>query len=186
MTTLTGVTLFPAMDKLSSATGTRIYAWALMTNHAHILLRSGAGGLPGFIRRLLSGYAISYSFRHSRHGHPFQNRYKSIVCEADAYLKELIRYIHLNPFRAGLVKGYAGTGSISMVLTCRHYGQNQERQAGAGLRFEMVWKKKREKQSEPTAGMQNCGQAVAVRKCQKSGSSWRWIWCENSAYRWLK
>ena len=105
------------MDKLSSETGIRIYAWALMTNHAHILLRSGAGGLPGFIRRLLSGYAISYNFRHSRHGHLFQNRYKSIVCEADAYFKELIRYIHLNPFRAGLVKDMP---ELDQYLWCEH------------------------------------------------------------------
>jgi len=89
---------------LSSKTGTGIYAWALMSNHAHILLRSGAAGLPKFMRRLLTGYAVSYNYRHSRHGHLFQNRYKSIICEEDIYFKELIRYIHLNPLRAGLVK----------------------------------------------------------------------------------
>ena len=92
------------MGDLASKTGTKIYAWALMSNHAHILLRSGAVGLPKFMRRFLTGYAVSYNHRHSRHGHLFQNRYKSIVCEEDVYFKELIRYIHLNPFRAGLVK----------------------------------------------------------------------------------
>lgn len=84
-------------------TGTSVYAWALMTNHAHILLRSGPSGLPRYMRRLLSGYAISYNRRHRRHGHLFQNRYKSIVCEEDSYFKELVRYIHLNPLRAKLV-----------------------------------------------------------------------------------
>lgn len=92
---------------LASETGTRIYAWALMSNHAHLLLRSGAEGLPLFMRRLLTGYAVSYNRRHSRHGHLFQNRYKSIVCEEDTYFKQLIRYIHLNPVRAGLVKNMA-------------------------------------------------------------------------------
>lgn len=85
-------------------TDTLIYAWALLNNHAHILLRSGAAGLPTFMRRLLTGYAISYNKRHKRHGHLFQNRYKSIICEEDIYFKELVRYIHLNPIRAGIVE----------------------------------------------------------------------------------
>ncbi len=56
------------------------------------------------MRRLLTGYAVSFNLRHQRSGHLFQNRYKSIVCEEDFYLLELIRYIHLNGIRAGLVK----------------------------------------------------------------------------------
>ena len=85
-------------------TGTAIYAWALLPNHAHLLLRSGPTGLPKFMMRLLTGYAIRYNHRHRRHGHLFQNRYKSIVCDEDAYFRELVRYIHLNPLRAGLVE----------------------------------------------------------------------------------
>ena len=91
------------MGTIALETETSVYAWALMTNHAHILLRSGPSGLSRYMRRLLSGYAISYNRRHRRHGHLFQNRYKSIVCEEDSYFKELVRYIHLNPLRAKLV-----------------------------------------------------------------------------------
>ena len=87
----------------ATETGTRIYAWAILPNHAHMLLRSGPTGLPRFMRRFLTGYAISFNRRHRRHGHLFQNRYKSIVCEEDAYFRELVRYIHLNPLRAHLV-----------------------------------------------------------------------------------
>jgi putative transposase len=83
------------MGKISVATGTKIYAWALMTNHAHILLRSGAAGLSTFMRRLLTGYASGYNRRHKRHGHLFQNRYKSIVCEEEPYFLRLVSYIHL-------------------------------------------------------------------------------------------
>ena len=75
-----------------------------MTNHAHLLLRSSEMGLSAFMRRLLTGYAVSYNRRHRRWGHLFQNRYKSIVCDEDAYFTELVRYIHLNPLRAKLVK----------------------------------------------------------------------------------
>ena len=63
------------LGKLSAGTKTRIYAWALMRNHAHILLRSAEIGLGGFMRRFLTGYAISYNRRHRRWGYLFQNRY---------------------------------------------------------------------------------------------------------------
>jgi REP element-mobilizing transposase RayT/predicted HTH domain antitoxin len=92
------------MGELAAGTNTIIYAFALMTNHAHILLRSAEIGLSGFMRRLLTGYAISYNRRHRRWGYLFQNRYKSIICDEDAYFTELVRYIHLNPLRAKLVK----------------------------------------------------------------------------------
>ncbi len=90
--------------KLIQATGTRLLAWALLPNHVHLLVLSGPNGLPQFMRRLLTGYALFYNRKYQRKGHLFQNRYKSIVCEEDQYLLELVRYIHLNPLRAGLLK----------------------------------------------------------------------------------
>lgn len=80
------------------------FAWVLMPNHAHILLRTGTTPLTKMMKRLLTGYAVSFNLRHQRSGHLFQNRYKSIVCEEDSYLLELIRYIHLNSIRTGLVR----------------------------------------------------------------------------------
>jgi hypothetical protein len=56
------------------------------------------------MRKVLTGYAVNFNRRHRRYGHLFQNRYKSIVCQEDTYLKELVRYIHLNLLRAGIVK----------------------------------------------------------------------------------
>jgi len=56
------------------------------------------------MRKVLSGYAISFNRRHKRHGYLFQNRYKSILCQEEEYLLELVRYIHLNPARAGMAK----------------------------------------------------------------------------------
>ena len=97
-------TFLARMGRLAKASGTGIYAFALMSNHVHVLLKSGAEGLPTFMRRLLSGYAQYFNRRHNRVGHLFQNRYKSIICEEDAYFDKLVAYIHLNPLRAGLVK----------------------------------------------------------------------------------
>ena len=92
------------MGALAKETRTSIFAWALMTNHAHMLLRSAPSGLSAYMRRLLTGYAIAYNRRHDRYGYLFQNRYKSIVCEEDPYFKELVRYIHLNPLRANVIE----------------------------------------------------------------------------------
>jgi len=64
------------MGKLAKETATAIYAFALMNNHAHILLKSGSRGLPTYMRRFLSGYAQYFNRRHKRVGHLFQNRYK--------------------------------------------------------------------------------------------------------------
>jgi len=81
---------------------TRCFAWALLPNHAHLLLQTGLMPIASLMRRLLTGYAVSFNLKYRRHGHLFQNRYKSILCQEDTYLKELVRYIHLNPLRAGL------------------------------------------------------------------------------------
>jgi REP element-mobilizing transposase RayT len=95
------------MATLLSATGTACYAWALLPNHAHFLLRPERVSLATVMRRLLTGYAVRFNRRHTRHGHLFQNRYKSIVCQEEQYLQELVRYIHLNPLRAGVVPDLA-------------------------------------------------------------------------------
>ncbi|MGD8983083.1 MAG: transposase [Desulfobacteraceae bacterium] len=105
------------MGALAQETGTSIYAWSLMTNHAHILLKSGPLGLSKYMRRFLTGYAIAYNIRHKRHGHLFQNRYKSIVCDEDAYFQELVRYIHLNPLRAKIVKDMS---ALDRYFWCGH------------------------------------------------------------------
>jgi len=81
-----------------------VYAWTLLPNHFHLLCKTLARPLSSSMRRLLTGYVVNFNKRRKRHGHLFQNRYKSIVCQEDAYLKELVRYIHLNLIRAGLVK----------------------------------------------------------------------------------
>ncbi len=85
-------------------TKTSCYAWALMPNHFHLLLRTATVSISTVMRRLLTGYAIWFNRRHRRHGHLFQNRFKSILCQEDAYLLGLVRYIHLNPIRAGHVE----------------------------------------------------------------------------------
>lgn len=84
-------------------TSTPCFAWALIPNHFHLLLRTGSVPIAAVMERLLTGHASEFNRRHKRHGHLFQNRYKSILCQTDRYLLNLVRYIHLNPIRAHLV-----------------------------------------------------------------------------------
>jgi REP element-mobilizing transposase RayT len=92
------------LGRILEESQTACYAWALIPNHFHLLLRTGGTSISTVMRRLLTGYAVSFNIRHRRQGHLFQNRYKSILCQENRYLLELVRYIHLNPLRAKVVK----------------------------------------------------------------------------------
>jgi REP element-mobilizing transposase RayT len=120
------------MVKLVDETKTRILAWALLDNHIHLLIISGPCGLSTFMRRLLTGYAYFFNRKYQRSGHLFQNRYKSIVCEEDSYLLELVRYIHLNPLRSHVVGNleeldrYPWSGHGVLIGKARHDWQEKE------------------------------------------------------------
>lgn len=79
-------------------------AFAMMSNHYHLLIRVSTKPLSVLMSKLLGGYATQYNRRKNRSGYVFQNRYKSILCDADNYLLELVRYIHLNPLKAKMVE----------------------------------------------------------------------------------
>ncbi|MHC4105253.1 MAG: transposase [Planctomycetota bacterium] len=96
---------------------TQCYAWVLMKNHVHMLLRSGVEGISQLMRRLLTGYAVYFNRRYRRHGQLFQNRFKSIICQENPYFKELVRYIHLNPVRGKVV---GDIQSLSGYPFCGH------------------------------------------------------------------
>ena len=82
----------------------KCYAWVFIPNHAHFLFRTGIQPLSQLMRRLLTGYVIGFNHRHGRQGQLFQNRFKSIICQKETYLLELVRYIHLNPIRARMIQ----------------------------------------------------------------------------------
>ena len=108
------------LDRLSillPETQTSCYAWVFIPNHAHFLFRTGQVPLATLMRRLLTGYVVSFNRRHKRSGQLFQNRYKSIVCQEDIYLRELVRYIHLNPVRAGIVSSLS---ELNRYAYCGH------------------------------------------------------------------
>lgn len=81
-----------------------IHAFCLMGNHYHLLIETPSGNLPQIMRHINGAYTTHFNRKRSRSGHLFQGRYKAILVEKDSYAKELSRYIHLNPVRAGMVK----------------------------------------------------------------------------------
>jgi REP element-mobilizing transposase RayT len=84
--------------------GTRVHGFCLMTNHLHLVLQVGDTPLSRAMQNLSFRYTRFLNARRRRIGHLFQGRYKAILVEADSYLLELVRYVHLNPLRAGLVE----------------------------------------------------------------------------------
>ncbi|MEW6488705.1 MAG: transposase [Thermodesulfobacteriota bacterium] len=93
-----------SLGELVAETGAQLYAWSLLSNHFHLLLRRGERPLADLMRRLMTRHAVRFNRRHHRTGHLFQNRYKSIVVEEEEYFLELVRYVHLNPVRCGVVQ----------------------------------------------------------------------------------
>lgn len=175
------------LGTVAKKTGTAVYAWSLMSNHAHILLRSGKSGVPDFMRRLLTGYAISYNRRHNRYGHVVQNRYKSIICEEDPYFLRLVCYIHFNPLRSGLVHSleeldsYPWSGHSVIMNWRKNDWQNRDRvlenfgttegRARKAYRQQVLEQNRQGRQSELTGGglIRSMGGWSAVRARRKHG-----------------
>lgn len=91
------------LGDITIETGTPVYAFALIPNHFHLLLRRTRVPVAQVMQRLLTSYALYFNRKHRRVGHLFQNRYRSIICDEEVYFMELIRYINLNPLRANVV-----------------------------------------------------------------------------------
>jgi REP element-mobilizing transposase RayT len=102
--------LLERLGRILPEAGMTCFAWALMPNHVHLVLRTGTVRLAHVMARLNTGYARRFNTRHARVGYLFQNRYKSILIEQDEYLLGLVRYVHLNPLRAGLVGSLESLG----------------------------------------------------------------------------
>jgi len=81
--------------------GCRIHGYCLMCNHIHLVLQVGEIPLSRIMQNISLRFTKWINYTQGRTGHVFQGRYKAILIDADAYLLELVRYVHLNPVRAG-------------------------------------------------------------------------------------
>lgn len=92
----------------------KIYAYCIMSNHVHMILHVEFSKLSFFMARVLADYAFYYNNKHERSGHVFQNRFKSECIETESYFWSCLRYIHMNPVKAGLSATAAGYKFSSM------------------------------------------------------------------------
>jgi REP element-mobilizing transposase RayT len=117
-----------------------LYAYCLMSNHVHLLIERQADAIGRIMHRVLTGYGQYYNRRYQKVGHLLQGRHKSILCESEPYLCELVRYIHLNPVRAKMVSkpedyeysshrsylGLKATEIVDVDPVLRHFGARKE------------------------------------------------------------
>jgi putative transposase len=82
----------------------RLYAYVLMNNHVHLLIETGETPLSKILQGINQSYTCRFNRKYKTVGHLFQGRYKAILCDRDSYLHSLVKYIHLNPVRARVVK----------------------------------------------------------------------------------
>ncbi len=80
--------------------GGRLYAYVIMDNHCHLLIEAGDLPVSKIMQLIQQTYTSAYNRKYKHSGHVFEQRFKSILCEKDAYLLALVRYIHQNPVRA--------------------------------------------------------------------------------------
>ena len=126
-----------------------LYAYCLMPNHLHLLIEMQDDAVSRIMQRVLTSYSQYHNRKYKKIGHLFQARYKSILCQTDRYLGELVRYIHLNPVRARIVKrpedyeycghrAYLGldkTGLVDTEPVLRHFGASRKRAVETYIRF---------------------------------------------------
>ena len=91
------------LRQLRPEEGARLFAWALMPNHVHLVAQSGPAGISRLMARLGTTHAAAFNRRHGRVGHLFQDRFKSVPVESDSHLRWLVRYVHRNPIEAGRI-----------------------------------------------------------------------------------
>ena len=96
--------LLETLKHYKEKSGYEIYAYCFMSNHVHLLIKEGEEELGTVFRRVGATYVYWYNWKYNRRGHLFQDRYKSEAVENDRYFLTVLRYIHQNPLKAGIVK----------------------------------------------------------------------------------
>lgn len=126
--------------------GCRVHGFCLMSNHVHLIVEVGATPLSRPMQNLCFRYGRWINRREGRSGHVFQGRFRALLVEADSYLLELVRYVHLNPVRAALVeaaedypwsghRAYLGLENLPWLTTDRVLSHFDRREAAARAHY---------------------------------------------------
>ncbi|MGD0855674.1 MAG: transposase [Dehalococcoidia bacterium] len=98
------IRLLETLDRYREKNKVKVYGWCLMGNHAHLLIEEGNEDISITIKRINISYAWFYNWKYNTIGHLFQDRYRSENIEDNQYIMTVIRYIHQNPVKAGILK----------------------------------------------------------------------------------
>ncbi|SNX67166.1 REP element-mobilizing transposase RayT [Bacillus oleivorans] len=120
------------LEKYKIQSDMSIYAWCLMNNHVHLLVKEGSENISVTMKRIGVSYVWHYNWKYHTNGHLFQDRFRSEIVETYPYLLRVTRYIHQNPVKAGIVKrvddwkwsscrGYYGKSLVSENLLDQEY-----------------------------------------------------------------
>ena len=126
------------MLRYKNISGYSIFAYCLMGNHLHLLIKTGAEPLERIMRRICGSYVYWYNKKYERTGNLFQDRFKSEPVENDEYLLTVLRYIHQNPFKAGMIRdlskykwssyrdylGHTGITDVQFILNIFNHNRN--------------------------------------------------------------
>ncbi|GAE47324.1 transposase [Mesobacillus boroniphilus] len=105
------------LKKYKKKMGLQVYAWCLMSNHIHVLLKEGEESISATMKRVGVSYAVYYNWKYRTSGHVFQNRFNSEIVENDAYFLTVVRYIHQNPVKAGWWQRWMnGNGAVVPLI----------------------------------------------------------------------
>ncbi len=96
--------IIETIEKYKAVSGYKVFAYCLMSNHIHILLKVEKEEINLIMKRIAGSYAYWYNWKYYRKGHLFQDRYKSEPVEDEKYFLTVLRYIHQNPAKANLVE----------------------------------------------------------------------------------
>jgi len=116
-------TLLDYLTKAKEKSKFSLYGYCLMDNHFHLLMKEGDEPIGESIKRITVGYVQRHNLKYSRTGHLFQNRYKSEAVNNEQYLLHVLRYIHQNPIKAGLVNNLEDYNWSSYKSYLRGYEQ---------------------------------------------------------------
>lgn len=109
------------LKKYKNKCGLNVYAWCLMTNHVHLLIKEGNEDISITMKRMGVSYVGYYNWKYRTIGHLFQDRFKSESVENNKYLLTVVRYIHQNPVKAGMV---SQADEWRWSSCCGYYGKS--------------------------------------------------------------
>ena len=123
------IRIIDTLEKTKKAEGYFLYAYCVMDNHIHLIIKEGKDPIARIVKRIAASYSYYFNKKYKRIGHVFQERYKSESIEGESYLLSAIRYVHQNPIKPGIgtIEGYKWSSYRDYTGNGRRITDSEER-----------------------------------------------------------